>query len=228
MEQAGSIEGEVADLRARLAACRQCTAAGFFIGGPPLLHNGPLPGPIFVLGQAPAAVHADDPTAPPFSPGRHGQPSHLWRWLACAGWEEEAFRATAYITAITRCYPGPAPGGIGDRRPSAQEQALCRPFWARELELARPQVIVPLGTMALHALGFKGKRLHEAVGPVYHTAVAGRTVPVVPLPHPSGVSRWLGNPAHRALLAQALATLAELTQHLPRPVGGEPSPSPLP
>lgn len=202
------------ELRARLAACRQCGEAGFFIGGPPLVHSGRLPSPIFVLGQAPAAIHAADPTTPPFSPGRHGQGSPLWAWFTQAGWDEHLFRRTAYITAITRCYPGPAPKGVGDRRPSAHEQMLCRPFWQRELALAQPEIIIPLGTMALHALGFKPLRLREVVGQVYSIQLASRTVPVLPLPHPSGVSRWLNDPEHRALLDQALLHLNTLTHHL--------------
>lgn len=200
-----------AALRQRLAACRQCAQAGYFLGGPPLLHNGPLPATFFVLGQAPAAIHAAAPSTPPFSPGRHGQPSPLWRWLEEAGWPEELFRANAYITAITRCFPGPAPSGSGDRRPSATEQRLCRPFWSRELQLAHPQLIITLGTMALHALGFRGARLHQAVGHVYSLQLAKRTVPVIPLPHPSGVSRWLNDSTHRALLSHGLAQLRALS-----------------
>lgn len=199
-------------LRAQLAACRRCGEEGYFLGGPPLVHNGPLPAPLFVLGQAPAAIHAEEPSTRPFSPGRHGQPSPLWGWLAQAGWEEESFRATAYMTAITRCYPGPAPSGAGDRRPSAREQALCRPFWERELALARPELILTLGTMALAALGFRGVRLRDSVGQVYDFSLAGRPIPLLPLPHPSGVSRWLNDPAHRALLDEALAELDERTR----------------
>lgn len=214
-------EGYTADeLRARLAACRQCGAEGYYIGGPPLVHNGPLPAPIFMLGQAPAAIHAQEPTTRPFSPGRHGQPSPLWKWLEQAGWEEEDFRSTAFMTAITRCFPGPAPSGAGDRRPSAREQSLCRPFWLRELTLAQPEVIVTLGTMALHALGFRGLRLQDAVGQVYDVCLAKRSIPVVPLPHPSGVSRWLNAPANRALLDRGLEQLAQRTAHLLPTPGG--------
>lgn len=197
-------------LAARLAACRRCHAAGHAVAGLPLRADRGLPAPIYVLGQAPAAVHAERPS-PPFSPGRHGQPSPLWGWLERAGWSEPAFRQVAYFTAITRCYPGPAPSGQGDRRPSAGEQRLCRPYWQRELLLADPQVIVTLGTMALHALGFRRLRLRDAVGRVYDLAVSGRERPVVPLPHPSGVSRWLNDSAHQRLLERGLAHLDRLT-----------------
>ena len=210
--------GSVEEVRARLRGCRLCVEAGYRADGPPLHRNGPLPAPIFVLGQAPAAVHAANPRTPAFSPGRHGQPSPLWSWLAEAGWPEAEFRRTAFMTAITRCYPGPAPSGSGDRRPSAYEQRLCRPFWQTELAAANPEIIITLGTMALHALGFRGARLREAVGRTYELQLVGaageRNIPVLPLPHPSGVSRWLTAAAHRAQLDQALALLAERTAHL--------------
>src|SRR5690606_23735524 len=94
---------ELESLRATIAACRACQDAGYFVEGPPLLRNGPCPAPIFVLGQAPALVHTQRPDNRPFSPGRNGQPSPLWRWLEQAGFAEEEFRGLAYMTAVTRC-----------------------------------------------------------------------------------------------------------------------------
>jgi uracil-DNA glycosylase len=202
------------ELHAQLRSCCRCLDAGYYVVGPPLADRGPLPAPLFLLGQAPAAVHSLDPTTRPFSPGRHGQPSPLWKWLEQAGWEEEAFRSSTCMTAITRCYPGPAPTGSGDRRPTAREQALCQSYWRRELELAQPDVIITLGTMALHALGFPGTRLRDATGQVYDVRLDGRTVPVIPLPHPSGVSRWLNESEHRALLDRGLEELSRLTEHV--------------
>lgn len=197
------------ELRAAISGCRACAQAGYFIDGPPLLRIGPCPAPVFVLGQAPALVHARNPDNPPFSPGRHGQPSPLWKWIEQASLPEQEFRALAYMTAVTRCYPGPARSGGGDRRPSTAEQRLCRPFWTRELVLVRPQLIISLGTMALEALGVRS-RLDEAVGQLLAvTTPDERTLPLIPLPHPSGVSRWLNAPANRAQLDRGLALLAE-------------------
>lgn len=197
-------------LRATIARCRACAESGYFIDGPPLRGAGPCPAPLFVLGQAPALVHTQKPGRPPFSPGRHGQPSPLWKWLEQAGFTEEAFRSLAYITAATRCYPGPARNGSGDRRPTAAEQRLCRPFWTREFVLAEPQVVLVLGTLALEALGAGSRRLSEVVGQVLTvTSPDGRELPLIALPHPSGVSRWLNAPEHRARLDRALALLAD-------------------
>jgi uracil-DNA glycosylase len=46
----------------------------------------------------------------------------------------------------------------------------------------------------------------------------------LPLPHASGVSRWLNAPANRALLDQALAELARLRVELGLDVGLDGSP----
>lgn len=196
-------------LRTTIAGCRACAEAGYFTDGPPLLGAGPCPAPLFVLGQAPALVHVQKPGRPPFSPGRHGQPSPLWKWLEQAGFPEEEFRALAYITAVTRCYPGPARNGSGDRRPTAAEQRLCSRFWTREFGLVQPQVVLSLGTLALEAFGVGQRRLAEVVGEVLTvTAPDGRDLPLIPFPHPSGVSRWLNHSTHRAQLDRALAVLA--------------------
>ncbi|MCZ7570117.1 MAG: hypothetical protein M5U01_16240 [Ardenticatenaceae bacterium] len=197
-------------LRATIAGCRACAEAGHFIDGSPLLGAGPCPAPLFVLGQAPALVHTQKPGRPPFSPSRHGQPSPLWKWLEQAGFAAEEFRDLAYITAVTRCYPGRARNGSGDRRPSAAEQQLCSRYWRRELALVQPRLVLALGTLALDALGAGRRRLDEVVGQVLTmTAPDGRPLPLIPLPHPSGVSRWLNTAAHRAQLDQALAILAD-------------------
>ncbi len=50
--------------------------------------------------------------------------------------------------------------------------------------------------------------LEDVVG----TAVERNGVVLLPLPHPSGVSRWLNDPAHQALLERGLQLLAGLRE----------------
>jgi len=124
-------------------------------------------------------------------------------WLQRAGFPAGALHAEVYISALTKCDPGKAPRGGGDRKPSPAELALCRPFLLRELELIRPRAVLLVGGMAIEA--FLGPRkLTETIG----TSVERNGAHLLPLPHPSGVSRWLNAPAHQALLARALALLA--------------------
>jgi uracil-DNA glycosylase len=82
--------------------------------------------------------------------------------------------------------------------------ALCRPYLEAELQLVQPHVIVLVGTMAIEAFYGKAK-LTDIIGT--YQEHDGRLL--LPLPHPSGVSHWLNDPAHQKLLQIALARLAE-------------------
>jgi uracil-DNA glycosylase len=133
----------------------------------------------------------------------------LDHWLDRAGFPSGYFRQHVYLTSLTRCFPGKSPGGHGDRPPSRPEIALCRRFLEREFALVQPRVVLLVGKMAIDA--FLGQRpLVDTVGRMFEHD--GRVL--VPLPHASGVSRWLNAPAHRALLDQALAELSRLRTEL--------------
>jgi uracil-DNA glycosylase len=111
---------------------------------------------------------------------------------------------------VTRCYPGRAPSGRGDRTPTPREQELCE-FWRDwELELLRPGLIVAVGGLAI-------KRL---LGRVDMTACIGCRferdgVAVVPLPHPSGASSWPYLPANKVRLETALRLVHEELDRIP-------------
>src|SRR2546423_811642 len=65
-------------------------------------------------------------------------------------------------------------------------------------------VVLLVGTMAIEA--FFGKaRLQDVIG----TYQVRNDMFLLPLPHPSGVSRWLNDPAHQQLLQAALAILSQ-------------------
>ena len=112
--------------------------------------------------------------------------------------DEDEFFGTFYCAAVTRCYPGKARSGRGDRTPTQFEQELCA-FWRDwELRLLRPALVVTVGGLAARSLlGLES--LTAAVGNRYELG----GVPAIPLPHPSGASGWLNSPANRELLARA-------------------------
>jgi uracil-DNA glycosylase len=118
--------------------------------------------------------------------------------------EEDEFYATFYCASVTRCYPGKAPSGRGDRTPTPREQELCA-FWRDwELRLLRPALIVPVGGVAIRRLlGRTG--LADTIGRQFEHA--GATA--VPLPHPSGASGWLNDLANRRLVEHAAALIRE-------------------
>ena len=185
-------------LHARIVACRACEHAGYVQQARPIRHPWTPTQRLMVVGQAPGAqtearrYHFAGPG------GRL-----LERWFEQAGFPPGTWRERSYITSLTRCFPGKSPRGKGDRKPSPAELALCRPFLDAELALVRPRLVLPLGTMAIEH--FLGTRPLEAV--------VGRLVEadgrlLLPLPHPSPVSRWLNDPAHQDLVARAIALLA--------------------
>jgi uracil-DNA glycosylase len=130
-------------------------------------------------------------------------------WLDRANFPPGYFREHVYLTSLTRCFPGKSPSGNGDRPPSRAEIALCRRFLDQELQLIQPRVVLLVGKMAIDA--FVGKKLlADTVGQVFE--IDGRRY--VPLPHASGVSRWLNDAANQARLDQALAALSRLRVEL--------------
>ncbi len=185
----------LASLERDLSRCRACTEAGYPLSSLPVRAPG-AHRPAYLFGQAPGVVEGDERL--PWR-GRAGRT--LRRWLEL---EEEDFYATFYCASVTRCYPGRAPSGRGDRTPTPREQELCE-FWRdRELELLRPHLVVTVGGLALRRLlGLTA--LTPCVGERYERDGA----PVVPLPHPSGASGWLNDPANRERLARATALVRE-------------------
>jgi len=178
-----------------LARCRACAEAGYPLESLPVRTPGGHQH-AYLFGQAPGVLEGEERL--PWR-GRAGRT--LRRWLEL---EEDEFYATFYCASVTRCYPGRAPSGRGDRTPSPREQELCS-FWRdRELELLSPRLIVTVGGLALRRLlGLPS--LTPCVGKRFE--LQGRLV--IPLPHPSGASGWLNDPANRARLARAAALVRE-------------------
>jgi uracil-DNA glycosylase len=180
----------IVSLQRDTARCRACVEAGYPLESWPV--RAPYAGQrAYLYGQAPGIVEGAERL--PWR-GRAGQT--LRRWLLLDG---DELYDTFYCASVTRCYPGRAASGRGDRTPTPREQELCH-FWRDwELELLRPELIVTIGGLALRRLlGIPS--LTEAIGKsyVYEGAIA------IPLPHPSGASGWLNDTANRARLGKAL------------------------
>lgn len=187
-------------LHARIRACTKCVEAGYLPSAFPIV-AGKASDRLMIIGQAPGAVELT--TGLPFS-GRAG--AELRRWLAEAGIDE---RHLPYRTSITKCFPGKAATGAGDRRPSPPEVALCAPWLEAELALVRPRVVLLVGTLAIER--FWGRApLTDVVG---KSRVDGDRV-LIPLPHPSGASRWLNQPENRLRLRRALSVVRRAVKGL--------------
>jgi uracil-DNA glycosylase family 4 len=203
----------LARLHADILACTRCVEAGYLAAAAPVL-SGHADNRIMLIGQAPGAVEAVRRL--PFQ-GRSGKV--LMTWLGRAGFaSEEQARRQIYLTSITKCFPGKGSGG-GDRRPSRAEVDLCRSHLDRQLALVKPQLMILVGGLA-HERFLPGRPLGSLVARFFDlsgrevSARSGSRPLLVPLPHPSGASRWLNLPDNRALLDRALRRLRPFVRAL--------------
>ena len=195
-----------------IAACTLCVEAGFIPRSHPIFH-GHVGQRLMIVGQAPGPSAGERPLPYTGATGRT-----LQAWLERAGLPPGALHRDFYLTSLTKCFPGPATGGgKGDRPPSATEIALCATHLDREIALVRPEIVVSLGRLAAERLDPTARKLPlvDLVGSLRLVERAGHSFHLLPLPHPSGVSRWLNDPAHQARLETALAVFG-------REVGGWP------
>ena len=171
--------------RGSVRACSRC----FPLGDNAPVVDVPKRTGLLLVGQAPGSTEVT--TRLPFT-GPAGK--------RLMGWFERAdlSREEVYLSALCRCFPGKAKGG-GDLAPSRTMMQNCRPHLLRELELLRPEVVAPVGGLAIkELLGIT--RLSEAVG----ETIRRDGIVYVPLPHPSGASTWLNAPENKKRLDRAL------------------------
>lgn len=171
------------------AVCRACVEAGHPLESLPVIAPGSGQR-AYLFGQAPGIVEGEERR-----PWRGRAGKTLRRWLEL---DEDEFYETFYCASVTRCYPGRARSGRGDRTPTPEEQRLCARWHDEELRLLKPQLIVTVGGLAARSL-LGVRSVSESVGGRYELAGAV----AIPLPHPSGASSWLNVPANRARVEEA-------------------------
>lgn len=208
-----AVGDSLVEVHREIAGCQRCVAAGYLPAAAPVL-SGHADNRIMLIGQAPGVVESI--VRLPFQ-GRSGKV--LMAWLMRAGFASEAHaRRNIYMTSITKCFPGKGSGG-GDRRPSHAEIDLCGSHLDRQLRLMDPRLLILVGGLS-HERFLPGRPLDALVGRIFdgdgrEVGVRAQARPLlVPLPHPSGASRWLNDAAHRALLDRALARLRPLVRRL--------------
>jgi uracil-DNA glycosylase len=190
----------IASLQRDNRVCRACSEAGYPLESLAVVQ--PYTGQrAYIHGQAPGVLEGQQRL--PWR-GRAGRTLRSWLEL-----EEDEFYETFYCASVTRCYPGKARSGNGDRTPTPREQELCA-FWREwELQLIRPELILVVG-------GLSARRLLGVAALAEHI---GRRFDLdgalaIPLPHPSGTSRWLNDPANRERLGQALVVVRNELERL--------------
>ena len=223
-----NITNRLENLHNEMRKCRQCLEQGYQIT-PGANFSGGTNAKVMVIGQAPGVTEVEAKR-----PFKAGSGRRLFLWLEAAGWNEDDFRKRHYMTAVTKCYPGKNNSGRGDRVPSKPEQTLCRPFLEREIGLLNPQLIIPIGGLAIKLFFPRNLKLNQIIGSAaYLPATTRETGPffdprqasildkyddtmlsggrwVVPLPHPSGASVWPNQPQNKDLIDKAIALLSDI------------------
>ena len=190
----------IAAVEKHLAALRACELCPRM--HKPVVVGRPVASRILLVGQAPGDKEPKLGRPFAWTAGRT-----LFRWFeGSLGWNEEQVRDRIYFAAVCRCFPGKRPEG-GDRVPAPEEITRCARWLEREVELLRPELILPVGKLAISR--FLGERpLADTIGRSFPVNFAGHDCDCIPLPHPSGASPWHRMEPGISLLRGALGRVA--------------------
>ena len=138
---------------AHLLQCRRCPRML-----PPPVSGGPILSKVMLVGQAPGV--REPVLGKPFA-WTAGRTLFGWFDEFCHLSEVEV-RSQIYFAAVCRCFPGKTAAG-GDRVPAPDEIQNCSTWMNDEIDLLQPQLIVPVGKLAI-AQFLPFEKLDEVVG----------------------------------------------------------------
>ncbi len=187
----------MARLRQRALACVQCVHLAesrrtvvFGVGNA----NAEL----MFVGEAPGID--EDAQGEPFV-GKAGQ--LLTRIIQTMGLS----RDTVYIANVLKCRPNTPGRKFGNRKPTPQEMADCRPYLIEQIRAIQPKVIVALGATAVEGL--------MELSSIAITKYRGQFrnfggIPLMPTYHPAYVLRNQSHPIKRQIWEDMLQVMASL------------------
>lgn len=181
-------------LSVHLGQLKSCNKCPDMIG--PVVVGLPVNSKILLVGQAPGDKEGDLGKPFAWTAGKT-----LFKWFESIGLSEEEVRARIYFSAVCRCFPGKNEKG-GDRVPSKDEISNCAGWLEQEIKLLRPQLVIPVGKLAINQFLKVGK-LKDVIGKV----VKHEDMDIVCLPHPSGASTWHRMEPGISLLKKALSLI---------------------
>ncbi len=176
----------------------------------PVVSGGAVLSPVMLIGQAPGT--REGPAGRPFA---WTAGKTMFGWFADTslgalglGLPEEQFRERVYMAAVCRCFPGKGKAG-GDRVPDDGEVERCSKHLAKEIEILKPQLVIPVGKLAIEQLVPEMDKLVEVVGGQQRVTFHGHELDMIALPHPSGASTWHRTEPGKTLLVRALSLIAQ-------------------
>jgi uracil-DNA glycosylase len=168
---------------------------------PPVVVGQPVPSKILLIGQAPGPKEGGLGKPFAWTAGKT-----LFRWFDPLGLSEEEFRTAIYMAAVCRCFPGKSTKGGGDRVPNPGEIAQCRGWLEREFALLEPELVIPVGKLAISQF-LEIEKLDGVIGRSFRLSTFGPEFDLIPLPHPSGASTWHRREPGISLLKKALGLI---------------------
>jgi len=180
-----------------LLACDRCPAMH-----KPVISGGPVMSKVLLVGQAPGVKEPALKRPFAYTAGKT-----LFRWFnEATGISETQFRASVYIAAVCRCYPGKNPKG-GDRVPDKTEIGNCASWLEAEIQILKPELVIPVGKLAIQQF-IDLRKLVDVIGQQFTVKQGDSSFDLIPLPHPSGASTWHQTNPGKKLLNQALSLVA--------------------
>jgi uracil-DNA glycosylase len=182
-----------------LRACHRCPN---MVSGP--VSGGAVISRVILVGQAPGVK--EPILGKPFA-WTAGKTMFKW-FTEILNVDEECFRSTVYMAAVCRCFPGKTAAG-GDRVPSIDEVANCSEWLAAEIKLLLPELIIPVGKLAIGQFIQPVPPLTDLIGTKRTLEKFGHRFDIVPLPHPSGASPWHRIEPGKTLTQRALEIIRD-------------------
>src|SRR4051812_21717952 len=138
---------------------------------------------IAFIGQAPASPNSKHSTAG----------TYISAWLHKLEIDDKTIAEHCRFYALMGSFPGST--AKGHIKPTQQQIAKHRPVLANLLADFQPEIVVPVGAMAIaEVLPEARGALVDIIGETYAADPfnsLGRVVTVIPWPHPSGRSTWV-------------------------------------
>jgi uracil-DNA glycosylase len=152
---------------------------------------------VMIIGEAPG--REEDETGKPFV-GRAGQ--LLDKMLSTIGLD----RTSVYIANVVPWRPP------GNRTPTPQEIAICLPFILRQIELAKPDILVTMGAPSSQTLLSAKEGILRLRGRWFDFSSGGRKIPALAMLHPAYLLR---SPGQKNLAWRDLRALKAKVESLP-------------
>jgi DNA polymerase len=174
----GARKEALLELWSEIRECTTCDISKFALNK--VFGDGTVQADIMLVGEAPGID--EDKTGNPFV-------GHAGGILTACLLEAGLNRPDLFICNILKCHPPKKVYPVsGNRTPTIEEMASCRPYLMRQIEIVQPKVIMALGTTAMMGIFQIEKRpkafRKEWFGTQRTLETVSRSIPVIITMHP--------------------------------------------